>query len=114
MCHLVTDGSSSVQRMAYQLLHEAAKKYTETLVIEAAVDTEGTTTAELPMELLDILQRNLNLEDADDHNEVHYGLHSFRPMGAHISTGMVRLSACLDGRSRFVHRRGACDTLQRV
>ncbi|EIW55564.1 ubiquitin-protein ligase RKR1 [Trametes versicolor FP-101664 SS1] len=69
MCHLVTDGSSSVQRMAYQLLHEAAKKYTETLVIEAAVDTEGAMTAELPMELLDILQRSLNLEDAEDHNE---------------------------------------------
>ena len=28
MCHLVTDGSVDVQRMAYQLLQEAAKKYT--------------------------------------------------------------------------------------
>ncbi len=99
MCHLVTDGSSSVQRMACQLLHEAAKKYTETLVIEAAVDTEGTTTAELPMELLDILQRNLNQEDAEDHNEVLYSLHSFCPMCSYIAAGMVWLSACLDGRS---------------
>ncbi|KAI0634826.1 hypothetical protein C8Q77DRAFT_1277694 [Trametes polyzona] len=69
MCHLVTDGSSNVQRMAYQLLHEAAKKYTENLVIEAAVDTEGTMKVELPVELLDILQRNLNQEDVDDYNE---------------------------------------------
>lgn len=103
--------------MAYQLLHEAAKKYTETLVIDAAVDTEGAMTAELPMELLDILQRSLNLEDAEDHNEVRYSLHPlhpFRPMSANISTGMVRLSACLDGRSRSVHRRGACGTLHGV
>lgn len=85
--------------MAYQLLHEAAKKYTETLVIEAAVDTEGTMAVELPLELLDILQRNLNQEDAEDHNEVRYSLHPFCAMGSNVLAGMVRLSACLDGRS---------------
>ncbi|KAI9062239.1 hypothetical protein FKP32DRAFT_1593812 [Trametes sanguinea] len=63
MCHLVTDGSVNVQRMAYQLLQEAAKKYTEHLVIEAAVDVEGTMQVELPLELLDILQRDLSQED---------------------------------------------------
>ncbi|KAI0646534.1 hypothetical protein C8Q79DRAFT_910042 [Trametes meyenii] len=65
MCHLVTDGSTTVQRMAYQLLHGAAKKYTEDLVIEAAVDVEGTMKIVLPDELLDILQRTLNLEDVE-------------------------------------------------
>ncbi|KAI0336704.1 hypothetical protein GY45DRAFT_1377084 [Cubamyces sp. BRFM 1775] len=73
MCHLVTDGSVNVQRMAYQLLHEAAKKYTENLVIEAAVDVEGTMKIELPVELLDILQRNLNQEDSDEFGQEWFG-----------------------------------------
>ena len=70
MCHLVIDGSVNVQRMAYQLLQEAAKKYTEELVVEAAVDTEGTMKAELPAELLDILQRSLNHEDTEEYGQV--------------------------------------------
>ena len=70
MCHLVTDRSVNVQRMAYQLLHEAAKKYTEHLVVEAAVDVEGTMKIELPVELLDILQRSLNQEDYDESGQV--------------------------------------------
>ncbi|KAI0711424.1 hypothetical protein C8Q76DRAFT_677774 [Earliella scabrosa] len=69
MCHLVIDGSVNVQRMAYQLLQEAAKKYTEELVVEAAVDTEGTMKAELPAELLDILQRSLNHEDTEEYGQ---------------------------------------------
>ncbi|KAI0371298.1 hypothetical protein BV20DRAFT_1035310 [Pilatotrama ljubarskyi] len=73
MCHLVTDGSVNVQRMAYQLLHEAAKKYTEELVIEAAVDTEGSMKIELPLELLDILQRNVNQEDVDEYSQEWFG-----------------------------------------
>ncbi|KAI0777188.1 hypothetical protein BD413DRAFT_171550 [Trametes elegans] len=73
MCHLVTDGSANVQRMAYQLLHEAAKKYTEELVIEAAVDTEGTMKVGLPIELLDILQRNLNQDDTDEDSQEWFG-----------------------------------------
>ncbi|KAI0824805.1 hypothetical protein BC628DRAFT_1321461 [Trametes gibbosa] len=73
MCHLVTDGSSNVQHMAYQLLHEAAKKYTENLVIEAAVDTEGIMKVELPIELLDILQRNLNHDENDEFDEEWFG-----------------------------------------
>lgn len=71
MCHLVTDGSVDVQRMAYQLLQEAAKKYTEELVVEAAVDTEDAVKSELPPELLDILQRTLNLEGGEEYGEVH-------------------------------------------
>ena len=70
MCHLVGDGSVGVQRMAYQLLQEAAKKYTEELVVEAAVDTEDAVKSELPPELLDILQRSLNQEEGEEYGEV--------------------------------------------
>ncbi|KAI0698055.1 hypothetical protein C8T65DRAFT_661197 [Cerioporus squamosus] len=73
MCHLVMDGSVNVQRMAYQLLQEAAKKYTEELVIEAAVDTEATMKPELPTELLDILQRSLNQEEAEEYGQGWFG-----------------------------------------
>ncbi|KAF7975675.1 hypothetical protein HWV62_8773 [Athelia sp. TMB] len=63
MCHLLTDASSEVQKMAYGLLQEAAKKRTEYLVIEAGVDTEDLVQAELPVELTTLLQRSLNHED---------------------------------------------------
>jgi hypothetical protein len=69
MCHLLMDSSVEVQKMAYRLLHEAAKKLTEHLVIEFAVDTEHTAEAQLPAELIDILQQTLNLGDALEYNE---------------------------------------------
>ena len=59
MCHLIQDPSSTVQKKAYQLLQAAAKKRTEYFVIEAAVDTEGVVQAELPVELMEILQRDM-------------------------------------------------------
>jgi E3 ubiquitin-protein ligase listerin len=59
MCHLIQDPSSTVQKRAYQLLQAAAKKRTEYFVIEAAVDTEGVVQAELPIELMEILQRDM-------------------------------------------------------
>ena len=58
MCHLIQDPSPTVQKKAYQLLQSAAKKRTEYLVIEAAVDTEGVVQAELPTELMAIIQRD--------------------------------------------------------
>ncbi|KAG2146336.1 hypothetical protein DEU56DRAFT_932250 [Suillus clintonianus] len=63
MCHLLTDPSYEVQRMGYTLLHKAARKRTEHFVIESAVDTEDTVSAELPAELLAILQLNLPLAE---------------------------------------------------
>jgi len=59
MCHLIQDTSPTVQKKAYQLLQEAAKKRTEYFVIEAAVDTEGVVRAELPIELMAIVQRDM-------------------------------------------------------
>ncbi|KAF7310730.1 Delta-9 fatty acid desaturase protein [Mycena chlorophos] len=65
MAHLLADPSADVQKMTYQLLTVATKKRTEHLVIEAAVDVEGTTKAELPVELLNILQTSLNFDQED-------------------------------------------------
>lgn len=58
-CHLIQDPSPTVQKKAYRLLQAAAKKRTEYFVIEAAVDTEGVVQAELPIELMMILQREM-------------------------------------------------------
>ncbi|KAH7921570.1 hypothetical protein BV22DRAFT_1096259 [Leucogyrophana mollusca] len=66
MCHLLYDQSSVVLRMSYQLLSEAARKRTEHYVIEAAVDTEDSVQAELPMELVTILQQSMNMGDGLD------------------------------------------------
>ncbi|EMD34704.1 hypothetical protein CERSUDRAFT_116892 [Gelatoporia subvermispora B] len=74
MCHLVTDSSAEVQKMAYQLLHESAKKYTENVVIEAAVDSEATMKPQLPAELIEILHRYLNLEaNIEAHQQEFFG-----------------------------------------
>jgi len=63
MCHNIADSSIDVQKMAYHFLHEAARKYTEHMVIEAAVDSEIMMKPELPLELIDILQRTFNYDD---------------------------------------------------
>ncbi|PFH48098.1 hypothetical protein AMATHDRAFT_66268, partial [Amanita thiersii Skay4041] len=63
MCHILMDPSADVQIMAYQLLHIAAKKRTEYLVIEAGVDVDSTVKIELPTELLAILQLDITLGD---------------------------------------------------
>ena len=73
-CHLIQDPSPTVQKKAYQLLQAAAKKRTEYFVIEAAVDTEGVVKAELPIELMMILQREMQFgfnidEDIGDGEE---------------------------------------------
>jgi len=69
MCYILRDSSVDIQKMAYQFLHESAKKRTEYLVIELGVDTEDTVEAQLPAELIDILQQSLNLGDALEDNE---------------------------------------------
>lgn len=59
MCHLVVDSSPDVQTMAYAMLRQAAGKRTEYVVVEAAVDTEAEFKAELPLELIELLQQGL-------------------------------------------------------
>ncbi|KAJ7154581.1 hypothetical protein C8R46DRAFT_1117799 [Mycena filopes] len=65
MCHLLADPSADVQKMTYQLLTVAARKRTEHFVIEAGVDVDAVVKADLPLELLDILQTNLNFNQRD-------------------------------------------------
>jgi E3 ubiquitin-protein ligase listerin len=60
MCHLVTDSSVEVQKMAYQMLHKAAKKRTESVVVEAGVDTDGAYEAKLPVELVELLSQQID------------------------------------------------------
>lgn len=45
--------------MAYTMLREAAAKRTEHIVVEAAVETETEFKAELPLELIELLQQSL-------------------------------------------------------
>jgi hypothetical protein len=62
MCHLVTDPSVDVQKMAHQLLQQAAIRRTEHLVVEAGVDSENMVVIELPAELVVLLQNIINFE----------------------------------------------------
>lgn len=73
MCHLLTDPSLEVQKMSYQLLQTAARKHTEDLVIEAGVDTEDSVRIELPIELLDLLQRTVDDETFQDEPHIVVG-----------------------------------------
>lgn len=67
MCHLLTDPSLEVQKMTYSLLTQAAKKRTEHVVIEAAMDTtDQGYKAELPLELLAILQQTIGLDGQEE------------------------------------------------
>ena len=52
--------------MAYELLREAAHKRTEHLVIEAGVDTESIVRSLLPLELISLLQRTLDIVDVEE------------------------------------------------
>ena len=66
MSHLLFDPSTSVQKMAYELLREAAHKRTEHLVIEAGVDTESIVRSLLPLELISLLQQTLDIVDIEE------------------------------------------------
>lgn len=61
MCHFLTDPSVDVQKMAFQLLVQAAKKRTEYLVIEAGVDVDDNFKAELPKELLALIGESVEI-----------------------------------------------------
>ena len=65
MVNLIMDPSSEIQKMAYQFLQSAAKKRTEYLVIEAGVDAEANFNAEIPLELIDVLRRGVDLDAMD-------------------------------------------------
>ncbi|TFY57346.1 hypothetical protein EVG20_g8587, partial [Dentipellis fragilis] len=70
MSHLLSDPSIDVQKMAYDLLREAANKRTEHVVIESAVEAESTVRPELPPELVALLQQSLDWLDEHDESVV--------------------------------------------
>jgi len=70
MCHLLTDSSTEVQTMAYRLLSQAARKRTEHFVIESAVDTEDTFKADIPLELLLLLEQSPAFESGEVYPKV--------------------------------------------
>lgn len=55
LCHLLQDPSLEVRKIAYELLREGAKKYTEKTVLEVEVDTTGDVKPSIPAELTDLL-----------------------------------------------------------
>lgn len=63
LIHLLSDPSTSVQKISYGILREAAKRYTEHLIIEAGVDLEEQVKCELPGELVSFLQNSVDLHD---------------------------------------------------
>lgn len=65
MCHLLTDSSPDNQKIAYQMLQQAAATRTEHLVVEAAVDSENVVAIELPHELVILLQSSVNFDDTE-------------------------------------------------
>ena len=89
MCHLVTDSSVIVQKMAYHMLHEAAAKRTEHIVVEAAMDSEVNSSPELPIELVLLLQQGMLQEDETEVNPV-------RKCGNHRSKSNPHVRMCLD------------------
>lgn len=65
MCHLLTDPSADNQKIAYQMLQQAAVTRTEYLVVEAGVDSENMVAINLPHELIVLLQSSLNIDDTE-------------------------------------------------
>lgn len=70
MCHVINDPSDNVQRMAYKMLCASATKYTEHLVLEAAVDSDAELKLELPLELVSLLQMSLPEEDTEGNGTI--------------------------------------------
>ncbi|TFK17269.1 hypothetical protein FA15DRAFT_567907, partial [Coprinopsis marcescibilis] len=72
MCHLITDPSTEVQKMAYQLLKTAAERIMEYLVIEEESDKKDDQPALLPVELVNILQRDVTFVPGTGEDEEEY------------------------------------------
>ena len=92
--------------MAYQVLQGAAAKRTEHLVIESAVDTEDEFKAELPAELLELLSRLVDPEDAEQDEQVRYALRSRRSeltiFRVFLATSLLGCLRSICSRARYV------------
>ncbi|KAI0036224.1 hypothetical protein K488DRAFT_41686 [Vararia minispora EC-137] len=83
LTHLLADPSSTVLKISYDLLRAAAAKRTEYFVVEAGVGTEEQVKIELPVELMQFLQKQM-VDLADPTNE--NGSVCFRPLTFHQVT----------------------------
>jgi hypothetical protein len=74
LVHLVEDSFYSVQKVAYALLKEAAKKRTEHFVIEVGANLGGdeanVVKSVFPLELLEILRKEVDFEWSGDGEQV--------------------------------------------
>ena len=74
MVHLLQDSCHKVQKMAYALLKEAAKKRTEYFVIEVAAsaggDGEEEVKATLPRQLVEFLVREVDVDGNGEEEQV--------------------------------------------
>jgi hypothetical protein len=95
MCHLLSDASIDVQKSSYRLLQNAARKRTEHLVVEVGVDTEDVVKAELPPQLVGILERDLHFDDLEYEEQVR----KLKPLSIHNFDTLARMSSgiCLGG-----------------
>jgi hypothetical protein len=62
---MLTDTALDVQLTAYQLMYDAAKKYTEAVVLEAETDNTGSYVPQLPAELLSLLESSFDLSASE-------------------------------------------------
>jgi len=84
--------------MSYHLLQRAAHKLTEHFVIEAGVDTEGVVNAELPAELLAVLQQSLGDFDLDDTSNSRN-----QKVSGYLLAWMITFDLFVDAVSNFTH-----------
>lgn len=106
------DSSQNVQQMAYHILREAATRHTESVVIEAAVDTEREIKPELPPEIIEILQRTIELaEEGEDNahsNQVQTPSFVRIDRSTNVVSGIFWKSSRMDVDFRSVHQCCTC------
>ena len=80
MCSLLHDAKLEVQRISYPLVRAAGQKQTESIVLEAGLDTTGRNEFGLPQELIDLLYTTSLLGDAEA-DVMEGAINSVRNMG---------------------------------
>lgn len=66
MCHLLLDTSPKLQQTAFTIVRQAARRYIEHVVVEAAVDSSDESTIGLPIELLELLRNAFQKDEMQD------------------------------------------------
>lgn len=96
MCHLLLSDSFVAQQMAFSIIQPATQKFTEHVVIEAAIETSDETTIDLPIELLEVIRKALETDDLQQDN-VSLEKHSYIVCQLAFTLEFVCLSPRMDG-----------------